>query len=145
MGVAQFMARNRNAVKVRTDVVCCCLVDRCAHASVVRDMSAAKTKKPKTSTNPEAQGPNAAAPADNQEPEASGKPAKSGKTTTRPGMKILSVAIPDKLARQVRLLCTVEGTSAQALVESALRRAVAKRLSTALESISKADADVEPE
>ncbi len=103
-------------------------------------MSKPKTKKRSTPKTPETQNPEAATPAENQEPEAS-KPAKSSKTTTRPGMRILSVAIPERLARQVRLLCSVEGTSAQAIVETALSRAVAKRLPAALEAISKTDVD----
>ncbi len=106
-------------------------------------MSAAKTKRTKPPSDPNSPNPDAATPGEAQE--ASVKPARSDKTTTRPGMKILSVAIPERLARQVRLLCSVEGASAQTIVETALRRAVAKRLPAALEAISKADVDVEPE
>ena len=102
-------------------------------------MSTSKTKKTKAPKNTATQNPDAVSVADNQEPEAGGKPAKSGTATTRPGMKILSVAIPERLARQVRLLCSVEGTSAQAIVETALRRAVAKCLPEALAEIAKAD------
>lgn len=108
-------------------------------------MSAAKTKKTKTPNNPETQAPDAVSAAEHPQAEASGKPAKSGKATTRPGMRILSVAIPEKLARQVRLLCSVEGTSAQSLVEAALKRAVAKRLPNALAELAKTDGDADPE
>ena len=64
---------------------------------------------------------------------------KPSKGTRGPGRRILSVSIPERLGRQVRLLCSVEGTSAQSIVEAALRRAVAKRLPLALAAISKTD------
>jgi hypothetical protein len=101
-------------------------------------MSSTKTKTRKTPKKLETQSPEGATPAETSPEQDS---AKTGKSTTRPGMRILSVAIPEKLARQVRLLCSVEGTSAQAIVEAALRRAVAKRLPAALADIAKTDAD----
>jgi hypothetical protein len=108
-------------------------------------MSTTKTKKSRSTKNHEIEITDAPTPAENQQADAGGRPAKSSKTTTRPGMKILSVALPEKLARQVRLLCSVEGTSAQAIVEAALRRAVAKRLPGALAELAKTDGDAEPE
>ena len=54
---------------------------------------------------------------------------------SREGRRVLSVSIPERLARQVRLLCSVTGTSAQELVEAALKRAVSKQLAGALEAI----------
>jgi hypothetical protein len=93
------------------------------------------TKNPKS---PEPKNDVAAAPAAVPAPEESTKtdatkPEKSSKG--RDGRRVLSVSIPEKLARQVRLLCNVTGTSAQELVESALRRAVNKQLAGALEAI----------
>lgn len=101
-------------------------------------MSTTKTRKTKSPKNPDTTTPEATTPAETSTEQAT---AKASKATTRPGMRILSVAIPEKLGRQVRLLCSVEGTSAQAIVEAALRRAVAKRLPAALEAISKTDSD----
>jgi hypothetical protein len=64
------------------------------------------------------------------------KPAQS----SRDGKRILSVAIPDKLARQLKLLCNAEGTTAAAIVVAAVQRAVDKRLASAIESL-KSDVD----
>ena len=75
-----------------------------------------------------------AAPDAGTKSETASKPEKSG-GKSREGRRVLSVSIPEKLARQVRLLCNVTGQSAQELVEAALRRAVNKQLAGALESI----------
>ncbi len=101
-------------------------------------MRTSKNRKSKAPKNPEPQSPETTTHVETPVESAT---TKAGKATTRPGKRILSVAIPEKLARQVRLLCNVEGTSAQQLVESALKRAVAKRLPDALAAISKTDAD----
>jgi hypothetical protein len=91
-----------------------------------------KSENPKT---PEPQTAAAPAPAANQQAEGSGKTEKSGKPSSRDGKRILSVGIPDKLARQLKLLCNVEGVSASSIVIAAVQRAVNKRLGAALESI----------
>ncbi len=114
-------------------------------------MSPTKTNKPESPKNPETSNPTSATPPATPTPEAStktndyappespaakgnGKPGKS-KTPVREGTRIISVAIPERLARQVKLLCGVTGQTAQALVESALQRAVNKQLASALDSI----------
>jgi hypothetical protein len=97
--------------------------------------------KPETSKNPkspETKSTESAAPAVAPAPTvaaplATGKTDKASKP--REGRRVLSVSIPEKLARQVKLLCNVTGQSAQQLVEAALRRAVNKQLAGALESI----------
>jgi hypothetical protein len=73
------------------------------------------------------------ASADGAHAKANGKPGKPKNTAE--GTRIISVAIPERLARQVKLLCSVTGTTAQALVQSALQKAVNKQLASALESI----------
>jgi hypothetical protein len=60
------------------------------------------TKNPEPATFPAPVSAVAPQPAANA---TSTKPASSG----RDGKRILSVAIPDKLARQLKLLCSVEG------------------------------------
>lgn len=89
-----------------------------------------ETATPAASPAPEANKSDTAAKA---ETAATNKSDKNNKS--REGRRVLSVSIPEKLARQVRLLCSVTGTSAQELVEAALKRAVAKQLAGALESI----------
>jgi len=49
--------------------------------------------------------------------------------------RILSVSLPEKLSRQLRLLCATTGQTTQAVVETALRKAVNKQLGAALEAI----------
>lgn len=103
-------------------------------------MRPTKTKKTKTSKNPETQNPEAATPAENQAPEASGKPEKAGKGS-REGVRIVSVAFPSKVARQLRLLASVEGVSIASIVVGSVSRTISKRLPAALEAIAKADAE----
>ena len=91
-----------------------------------------KSENPKTS---EPQIPEATAPAASPQAEATAKVEKPGKSSSRDGKRILSVGIPDKLARQLKLLCNVEGVSASSIVIAAVQRAVNKRLGAALESI----------
>ena len=109
-------------------------------------MTPTKPETPKNPKSPETKTTDAAAPTASPAPEASNKSeasAKSGTATNksdktskaREGRRVLSVSIPEKLARQVRLLCSVTGVSAQELVESALKRAVAKQLGAALDAI----------
>lgn len=101
-------------------------------------MTPPKPNKPEKSENPKTPETKVAeAPATPESPlvETSSKSEKSGKSSSRDGKRILSVAIPDKLARQLKLLCNVEGTTASAVVISAVQRAVNKRLGAALESI----------
>jgi len=110
-------------------------------------MTPTKQESPKNPKSPETKNTDAAAPATAPAPDASTKTeATSNKSETaskseksggksREGRRVLSVSIPEKLARQVRLLCNVTGQSAQELVEAALRRAVNKQLAGALESI----------
>lgn len=97
-------------------------------------------KTPETKAAPETKIAEAPAPAATPASEAVTKTEPTSKTEkssnkAREGRRVLSVSIPEKLARQVRLLCNVTGTSAQELVETALRRAVSKQLAGALESI----------
>lgn len=98
-------------------------------------MTPPKPNKPETPKTPETQAAGPAAPPASLQAEAVSKADKSGKSSSRDGKRILSVAIPDKLARQLKLLCNVEGTTASAVVISAVQRAVNKRLGAALESI----------
>jgi hypothetical protein len=91
-----------------------------------------KPESPKTPEPPKAVTPALAA---TPQPEASSKTEKTSKAAGRDGKRILSVAIPDKLARQLKLLCNVEGTTASAVVISAVQRAVNKRLGAALDAI----------
>jgi hypothetical protein len=91
-----------------------------------------KTESPKT---PETASADAVSAPANPQAEASSKTEKSGKSSSRDGKRILSVGIPDKLARQLKLLCNVEGVSASSIVIAAVQRAVNKRLGAALESI----------
>ena len=103
-------------------------------------MTPTKPETPKNPKHPETKTTDAAAPVvapaaeASTKTEANAKPDKSN-TKAREGRRVLSVSIPEKLARQVRLLCNVTGVSAQELVEAALKRAVAKQLAGALESI----------
>ena len=88
---------------------------------------------PESPKTPEIKNAEPAAAPEIPQAEASRKTEKSDKT--RPGRRIVSVSIPEKLARQVKLLCNVTGTTTQALVEAALQRAVNKQLGAALEAI----------
>jgi hypothetical protein len=97
-------------------------------------MSPTKPNKSETPKTPETKVPVAPAPAESPQTAATGKAGKPSKGG-REGKRILSVAIPDKLARQLKLLCNVEGTTAAAIVIHAVQRAVDKRLGAALESI----------
>lgn len=101
-------------------------------------MTPPKPNKPETPKTPETHAVDAAGTPASPQAEAASKTDKSG--GAREGRRVLSVSIPERLGRQVKLLCSVTGTSAQELVESALRRAVNKQLAGALESIK---ADVE--
>ena len=49
--------------------------------------------------------------------------------------RVISVSVPEKLARQLRLLCATTGTTTQAVVESALRKAINKQLATAIDAV----------
>jgi len=104
-------------------------------------MNATKIEPTKSPKNPEPATVPAPVSAVAQQPAANGTPAKPAHSG-REGKRILSVAIPDKLARQLKLLCSVEGTTAAAIVITAVQRAVDKRLGPALESI-KSDVDSE--
>lgn len=97
-------------------------------------MTPPKPSKPEPPKTPETHAAAPAATPANPQAESTSKADKSGKSN-RDGKRILSVAIPDKLARQLKLLCNVEGTTASAVVISAVQRAVNKRLGAALESI----------
>ena len=103
-------------------------------------MTPTKPEPPKSPKSNETKNSEPVTPAASPAPEAAtkseatAKPEKSG-TKSREGRRVLSVSIPERLARQVRLLCNVTGVSAQELVEAALRRAVNKQLAGALESI----------
>jgi hypothetical protein len=97
-------------------------------------MSPTKPNKPENPRNPETKTPDAAAPAESPQATAASKPPKANKGG-REGKRILSVAIPDKLARQLKLLCNVEGTTAASVVIHAVQRAVDKRLGAALDAI----------
>jgi hypothetical protein len=59
---------------------------------------------------------------------------------SRDGKRIVSVALPEKLAKQLRLLCATTGQTAQSVIESALKRAINKQLGAAIEAL-KADLD----
>ena len=77
-------------------------------------------------------------PSDTKSPEAptattSPKDGKSSKKEE--ARRIISVSVPEKLARQLRLLCATTGTTTQAVVETALRKAINKQLGAALEAI----------
>lgn len=98
-------------------------------------MTPSKTDNAKTSKTTETPKPVTPAPAASQQAEATGKTEKPSKTAGRDGKRVLSVAIPDKLARQLKLLCNVEGVSASSIVIAAVQRAVNKRLGAALEAI----------
>lgn len=101
-------------------------------------MTPPKPNKPEKSENlkiPESKNAEPAVTPESTAVETSSKAEKSGKSSSRDGKRILSVAIPDKLARQLKLLCNVEGTTASAIVNSAVQRAVDKRLGAALEAI----------
>ena len=92
-------------------------------------------KPAKTPDNQKPEAPAPAGPAASPQPEATSKTENTSKTAGRDGKRILSVAIPAKLARQLKLLCNVEGVSASSIVIAAVQRAVNKRLGAALESI----------
>ena len=96
-------------------------------------MSSTKTKKRRTAKNPESQNAETATPVET--PQDAGKPEEAKPNKAREGKRILSVAIPDRLFRQLRLLCATSGVPAQRIVESALRRAVHKQLGAALAEI----------
>lgn len=99
-----------------------------------------KSPKPNDTTTSEATKPVEAAtkPTDTKSPEAptattSPKDGKSSKKEE--ARRIISVSVPEKLARQLRLLCATTGTTTQAVVETALRKAINKQLGAALEAI----------
>jgi len=97
-------------------------------------MNATKIEPTKSPKNPELATAPTPVSAIAPQPAANGTPAKPAQSG-REGKRILSVAIPDKLARQLKLLCSVEGTTAAAIVIAAVQRAVDKRLGPALEAI----------
>jgi hypothetical protein len=99
-------------------------------------MSTTKTRKTKT-PNPDTAKPDSPVPA-GQEPEGSGKPVKVGKIeNSRPGVRIVSVGFPSKIARQLKLLSSVSGESIASIVVGAVSRVVAKRLPDVLAEIAK--------
>jgi hypothetical protein len=98
-------------------------------------MNPPKPTKPETPKTPETQKPETPVLAQSPQVETSTKTEKPSKAAGREGKRILSVAIPDKLARQLKLLCNVEGVSASSIVIAAVQRAVNKRLGAALDSI----------
>jgi hypothetical protein len=98
-------------------------------------MTPPKPTKPENPKTPETQDAGVTATPANPQAEAASKADKSGKSSSRDGKRILSVAMPDKLARQLKLLCNVEGTTASAVVIAAVQRAINKRLGAALEAI----------
>jgi hypothetical protein len=68
-------------------------------------------------------------------PAATASPKDTKSAKKEEARRILSVSLPEKLSRQLRLLCATTGTTTQAVVETALRRAVNKQLGAALEAI----------
>jgi len=98
-------------------------------------MIPSKTENSKTTKAPETPNAQPPAPATSPQVQAGTKTEKTSKAAGREGKRILSVAIPDKLARQLKLLCNVEGVSASSIVIAAVQRAVNKRLGAALEAI----------
>ncbi len=102
-------------------------------------MSATKTKKSKTPASRDPQNPEAATSPESPPTEAGSKPAKPGKATTRPGVRIVSVGFPSKVARQLKLLSSISGESIASIVVGAVSRVVAKRLPEALAELAKVE------
>lgn len=100
----------------------------------MNQISSTKPTKPEAPKSPETKAPEAPAPTGSPQVSTASK-AEKPNGGGREGKRILSVAIPDKLARQLKLLCNVEGTTAASIVIAAVQSAVNKRLSAALESI----------
>jgi len=101
------------------------------------------TKSPKTSdvTTSEATKPVEVStkPNDSKSPEtpaATASPKSATSAKKEEPRRILSVSLPEKLSRQLRLLCATTGITTQAVVESALRKAINKQLATAIQSIT---------
>ncbi len=97
------------------------------------------TKHTKTSDTPT---PDASKPVekstDPKSPEAPTPTAgpKDGKSSKKEdARRVISVSVPEKLARQLRLLCATTGQTTQSIVEGALRKAVNRQLGAALEAI----------
>lgn len=107
-------------------------------------MSTTKTRKRKNPRNTEPQNPEVATPGANQEPEASGKAATSGKGS-RENVRIVSVAFPSRTARQLRLLSSVTGEPMASIVVGAVTRVIEKKLPDALAEITKTDKSPEGE
>jgi Ribbon-helix-helix protein, copG family len=87
-------------------------------------------KKTKSTKSPET--PNTATNAPAQEPRS------SKKTTTRPGKRIISIAVDEKLASRLALLARAEGVSVTQLITDAVSKNLKGRISAALEGL-KAD------
>ncbi len=96
-------------------------------------MNAPKVEPTKSPKNPEPA--TTPAPLVAVAPQTPATPPAKPATKNRDGKRVLSVAIPDRLARQLKLLCSVEGTTAAAIVIAAVQRAVDKRLASALDAI----------
>ncbi|MFI5299300.1 MAG: hypothetical protein ACHREM_14490 [Polyangiales bacterium] len=67
-------------------------------------------------------------------PVASASP--SGEKSVDPSKTLLSVSLPEKLGRQLRLLGRLEGKTLSAIVQAALEAEVPKRLKAALATIT---------
>ena len=63
---------------------------------------------------------------------------------SRDGKRIVSVALPEKLAKQLRLLCATTGQTAQHVIESALKRAISKQLGAAIEALRPTSGRADP-
>lgn len=103
-------------------------------------MSTSKSNKSKRAKLEDTQNHETATVSGNEAPEAAGSPTRSAKRG-REGVRIVSVACPAKLARQLKLLSSVTGEPISAIVISAVGRVVSKRLPDALAEIAKADAN----
>jgi len=103
-------------------------------------ISNAKNSKTADVTTSEASKPVEVAPKSNDTksaetpaPAATPKDTKSAKKEE--ARRVISVSVPEKLARQLRLLCATTGTTTQAVVETALRKAINKQLATAIDAV----------
>lgn len=103
-------------------------------------MSTTRPSKSKRAKSREPHSPDAATPGESQEPDAGGKPAKSGKGS-REGVRIVSVAFPSKTARQLKLLSSVSGEPLASIVVAAVTRVISKRLPDALAEIAQTDSE----
>ena len=106
-------------------------------------MSPTKTRKTKTTKNPDAPTTEATTPAET--PQDGGKQVETKPVKGDQVRKILSVNFPARTLRQLKLpmLASVDGVSIASIVVAAVTKTVAKRLPNALAEIAKADVDGE--